>query len=60
MFKYTAYIVEVRIKSIRQKIFVRFSELLALQEDLKKDYGLALKNELLKTTWVTNHKPKKI
>ena len=28
MLKYTVYIVEVRIKMVRQKIFVRYSELL--------------------------------
>jgi len=28
MFKYTIYIIEVKIKSIRQKLFLRFRELL--------------------------------
>ena len=32
MFKYTIYIIEVKIKSIRQKLFLRFRELLDLQE----------------------------
>ncbi len=36
MFKYTVYIVEIRIKAIKQKLFLRYSELLQLQEDLFK------------------------
>ena len=36
MFKYTVYIVEIRIKVIRQKIFVRFKELLEVQQILTK------------------------
>ena len=32
LFKYTIYIIEVKIKSIRQKIFLRFSQLLGLQQ----------------------------
>jgi hypothetical protein len=60
MFKYTVYIVEIRIKAIKQKVFLRYSELLELQEDLSKQYGIVLKNQLLKTTWMTNHKPKRI
>ena len=28
MLKYTVYIIEIKVKMIRQKIFVRFSELL--------------------------------
>ena len=39
---------------------MRYKELLALQDDLKQEYGITLKNELMKTTWMTNHKPKKI
>lgn len=59
MFKYTVYIIEVKIKSIRQKLFLRFSELLDLQEKAI-DQKLTLKNGLVKSTWVFNHKPKKI
>jgi hypothetical protein len=43
MFKYTVYIVEVKIKSIRQKLFLRFSELLSLQE-VAMERGLNIKN----------------
>lgn len=60
MFKYTVYIVEIRIKTIKQKIFLRYRELLELQEDLGRQYGITLKNGLSKTTWVTNHKPRRI
>lgn len=59
MFKYTIYIIEVKIKTIRQKLFFRFSELLELQE-LAKSEGLFIKNELIKTAWLLNHEPRKI
>lgn len=36
MFKYTVYVVEIRIKAIKQKLFLRYRELLQLQEDLSK------------------------
>lgn len=60
MFKYTIYIVETRIKNIKHKIFVRFSQLITLQDQLINECGLSIKNQLLKSTWLTNHKPKKI
>lgn len=59
VFKYTVYIIEVRIKSIKQKVFLRYSELLEIQEYLR-EIGIHPKNPLLKTTWLMNHKPKKI
>jgi hypothetical protein len=31
MLKYTTYIIEVKVKNVRQKIFIRYSELLELQ-----------------------------
>mgnify|MGYP000917444574 CR=1 FL=1 len=43
MFKYTVYIIEVKIKSIRQKLFLRFSEVLRLQE-IATTQGLTIKN----------------
>jgi len=59
MFKYTFYIIEVRIKMIKQKIFVRFNELIELQYYLQNK-SIELKNMLFKTTWLLNHDPKKI
>ena len=38
MLKYTVYIVEVKIKMVRQKIFVRFSELLELEKFVSEKY----------------------
>lgn len=31
MLKYTIYIIEIKVKMVRQKIFLRFSELLEIQ-----------------------------
>lgn len=39
MLKYTIYIVEVKIKMIKQKIFLRFSELLELEKFIVAEYG---------------------
>jgi hypothetical protein len=43
MFKYTVYIIEIKIKSVRQKLFLRFRELLELQE-IAQGQGISIKN----------------
>ena len=59
MLKYTTYIVEVKVKNIRQKIFLRYSELLELQVFISLEFpNLEIKQSLSKTTWLLNHKPK--
>lgn len=61
MLKYTAYIVEVKIRNVRQKIFLRYSELLNIQQEiLAKWPNMAIKQSLYKTTWLLNHKPRTI
>lgn len=32
MMKYTTYIIEVKVKNVRQKIFIRYKELLEAQQ----------------------------
>jgi hypothetical protein len=61
MLKYTTYIVEVKVKNIRQKIFLRYSELMEVQELISLEFPhLEIKQSLYKTTWFLNHKPKTI
>ena len=61
MLKYTSYIVEVKIKNIRQKIFLRYSELLEIQQQIASEFPkLEIKQSLYKTTWFLNHKPRTI
>lgn len=62
MLKYTVYIVEVKIKMIRQKIFLRFSELLELERFIVAEYGnkIAIKQGLVSSSWLNNHHQKTI
>lgn len=61
MLKYTTYIVEVKIKNVRQKIFIRYKELLEVQQLMRIEFPhIEIKQSLYKTTWLLNHKPKTI
>ena len=55
--KYTVYIIQVKIKNIKHKIFVRFNQLLKIQEYIMKEYPKILSQSqlLVKTNWLKNH-----
>lgn len=54
---YTVYIIQVKIKNIKHKIFVRFNQLLKIQEYIIKEYPKLLSQGqmLVKTNWLKNH-----
>ncbi len=62
MLKYTVYIVEVKIKMVKQKIFLRFSELLELEKFITETFGsdLVIKQGLVSSSWLNNHQQKTI
>jgi hypothetical protein len=59
MLKYTVYVVSVKVKMVRQKVFLRFSELLELERFVRKHFG-ELKQRLVVGTWLNNHHPRTI
>ena len=62
MLKYTVYIVEIKVKMIKHKIFLRFSELLDLERFILDEYAnkIEIKQGLVCSSWLNNHQQKTI
>lgn len=62
MLKYTVYIVEIKVKMIKHKIFLRFSELLELERFILDEYSnkIEIKQGLVCSSWLNNHQQKTI
>jgi hypothetical protein len=59
--KHTVYIIQVKIRNVKQKIFMRYAELLEVQKLVNRKFSsLSNINPLIKTTWIGNHQNKVI
>lgn len=57
--KHTVYIIQVKIRNVKQKIFLRYAELLEVQKlVLSRFPALRNINPLTKSTWLGNHQNK--
>lgn len=57
--KHTVYIIQVKIRNVKQKIFMRYAELLEVQKQVNKRFpDLRNINPLTKSNWIGNHQNK--